>query len=31
LVDIKVNDIIHLGEVQAALRTCSNVRSVKKL
>lgn len=31
LVDIKVNDIIHLGEVQAALRTCNNVRSVRRL
>jgi GTP pyrophosphokinase len=31
LVDIKVNDVIHLGEVQAALRTCAHVRSVKRL
>jgi GTP pyrophosphokinase len=31
LVDIKVNDIIHLGEVQAALRTCANVRSVRRM
>jgi GTP pyrophosphokinase len=31
LVDIKVNDAIHIGEVQAALRTCSYVRSVKRL
>ncbi|GHT92690.1 GTP pyrophosphokinase [Alphaproteobacteria bacterium] len=31
LVDIKVNDVIHLGEVQAALRTCANVRSVRRL
>ncbi|MDR0678236.1 MAG: hypothetical protein LBF44_01715, partial [Holosporaceae bacterium] len=31
LVDIKVMDVIHLGEVQAALRTCANVRSVRRL
>jgi GTP pyrophosphokinase len=31
LVDIRVNDIIHLGEIQAALRTCTNVRSVRRL
>jgi GTP pyrophosphokinase len=31
LVDIKVKDVIHLGEVQAALRVCSNVRSVRRL
>jgi GTP pyrophosphokinase len=31
LVDIKVIDVIHLGEVQAALRTCANVRSVRRL
>jgi GTP pyrophosphokinase len=28
LVDIMVNDPFHLGEVQAALRACGNVRSV---
>lgn len=31
LIDIRVNDIIHLGEIQAALRTCTNVRSVRRL
>jgi GTP pyrophosphokinase len=31
LVDLRVNDIIHLGEVQAALRTCNNVRSVRRM
>ena len=31
LLDIKVNDIVHLGEVQAALRTCDNVHSVRRL
>lgn len=31
LVDVKVNDIIHLGEIQAALRTCNYVRSIRRL
>jgi GTP pyrophosphokinase len=31
LVDVRVNDMIHLGEAQAALRTCANVRSVRRL
>jgi GTP pyrophosphokinase len=31
LVDVKVRDVVHLGEVQAALRTCSSVRSVRRL
>ena len=31
LVDITVVDDIQLGEVQAALRTCSNVKSVRRL
>lgn len=31
LVDLKVNDIIHLGEIQAALRTCNYVRSIRRL
>jgi GTP pyrophosphokinase len=31
LVDVKVRNITHLGEVQAALRTCPSVKSVRKL
>ncbi|MDR2681508.1 MAG: bifunctional (p)ppGpp synthetase/guanosine-3',5'-bis(diphosphate) 3'-pyrophosphohydrolase [Holosporaceae bacterium] len=31
LVEVRVNDMIHLGEAQAALRTCANVRSVRRL
>ncbi len=31
LVDISVTDIAHLGEIQAALRACSKVKSVKRL
>jgi GTP pyrophosphokinase len=31
LVDLKVKDINHIGEVQAALRTCASVRSVRRL
>jgi GTP pyrophosphokinase len=31
LVDVKVNDTIHLEELEAALRICLNVRSIKRL
>ncbi len=31
LVDISVTDVAHLGEIQAALRACSKVKSVKRL
>jgi len=31
LIDITCTDIAHLGEIQAALRTCSKVKSVKRL
>ncbi len=31
LVDISVTDVTHLGEVQAALRACSKVKSVRRL
>jgi GTP pyrophosphokinase len=31
LVDLKVKSVNHIGEIQAALRTCSNVRSVRRL
>jgi GTP pyrophosphokinase len=31
LVDIRVTDVSHLGDIQAALRTCSLVRSVRRL
>lgn len=31
LIDIKVTNMIHLGEVQAALRACTNVKSVRRL
>ncbi|MDR2107494.1 MAG: bifunctional (p)ppGpp synthetase/guanosine-3',5'-bis(diphosphate) 3'-pyrophosphohydrolase [Holosporaceae bacterium] len=31
LVDIKVKNVAHLGEVQAALRTCPAVKSVRKM
>jgi GTP pyrophosphokinase len=31
LLDIKVKDIIHFEKVQAALRACTNVRSVRRL
>ncbi|MDR1333864.1 MAG: bifunctional (p)ppGpp synthetase/guanosine-3',5'-bis(diphosphate) 3'-pyrophosphohydrolase [Holosporaceae bacterium] len=31
LVDLKVNDANHIGEIQAALRACNSVRSVRKL
>ncbi|MDR2765881.1 MAG: bifunctional (p)ppGpp synthetase/guanosine-3',5'-bis(diphosphate) 3'-pyrophosphohydrolase [Holosporaceae bacterium] len=31
LVDIKVRDSTHMGEVLASLRTCANVRSIKRL
>lgn len=31
IVDVRVRNKDHLGELQAALRTCSNVRSVRRL
>ena len=31
LIDIKVMDIIKLGEIQAALRACSNIKSVRRM
>ena len=31
LIDIKVTDMIRLGEIQAALRACSNIKSVRRM
>lgn len=31
IIDVKVSDVIHLGEVQAALRACVNIKSVRRL
>ena len=31
LIDIKVMDMIRLGEIQAALRACSNIKSVRRM
>jgi GTP pyrophosphokinase len=31
LVDLRANDANHIGEIQAALRACNSVRSVRKL
>jgi GTP pyrophosphokinase len=31
LVDMKVNNVIHLGEIQATLRTCGNIQSIRRL